>query len=154
MPAMRGAAEVNKVTEAIIGAGIEVHRRLGPGLLESAYRACLAEELRVRAIRVERERPVPVFYRGLKLECAYRLDLLVDDLVIVEIKAIEQVLPVHKAQLLSYLRLSGHPVGLLINFHVTALSRGIHRVVNGPLAVASPLVLLLCGLSVSLWSLC
>jgi GxxExxY protein len=88
-------------------------------------------ELRAQGFRIEQERPIALVYRGVKVDCAYRLDLIVEDLVIVEIKAIEQVLPIHKAQLLSYLRLADRPVGLLINFHVTSLSRGVHRVANG-----------------------
>ena len=118
------------LTGTCIGAAMDVHRVLGPGLLESAYASCLTHELRRRGLGVERERPVPLVYGEVTLECAYRLDIIVEETVIIEVKALEQVLPLHKAQLLSYLRLSGCPVGLLLNFNVTSLSRGIHRVVS------------------------
>jgi len=119
------------LTETIIGAAIAVHRALGPGLLESAYAACLAYELEQRGLKVEREKPLPLTYGEVTLECGYRVDLLVDECVIVEVKVVEAVQPVHKAQLLSYLRLSGCRVGLLINFNVEVLARGVSRVVNG-----------------------
>ena len=125
-------SELNCLTEQIIGAAIRVHRALGPGLLESAYEACLEYELRDLGLRVERQRPLPVVYRSVKLDCAYRLDLVVEDKVIIEVKAVDALLPVHKAQLLSYLKLSGIEVGLLINFHVTLLKHGIVRLVNEP----------------------
>lgn len=125
------AQEYKQLTETIIGAAIQVHRELGPGLLESAYEACLAYELEQRGLRVERQRALPLKYRGVTLDCGYRVDLLVDERVVVEIKVLEALQPVHKAQLLSYLRLSGCKVGLLINFNVDVLKRGIHRVVNG-----------------------
>jgi len=121
----------NDITQAIIGAAMDVHRELGPGLLESAYEACLAYELIQRGFKVERQKELPVKYRNVTLDCGYRMDLLVEDKVVVEVKAIEPLHPVHKAQLLSYLRLSGHKVGLLINFNVTVLKTGIRRVVNG-----------------------
>ncbi len=121
----------NDITQAIIGAAMDVHRELGPGLLESAYEACLAYELIQRGFKVERQKELPVKYRNVTLDCGYRMDLLVQDKVVVEVKAIESLHPVHKAQLLSYLRLSGHKVGLLINFNVTVLKTGIQRVVNG-----------------------
>ncbi len=121
----------NDITQAIIGAAMDVHRELGPGLLESAYEACLAYELIQRGFKVERQKELPVKYRNVTLDCGYRMDLLVEDKVVVEVKAIESLHPVHKAQLLSYLRLSGHKVGLLINFNVTVLKTGIRRVVNG-----------------------
>lgn len=124
------AEELNRLTEAIIQAAIEVHRTLGPGLLESAYEACLAFELAQRGLKVERQKPLPVVYKDVRLDCGYRLDLLVEDKVIVEIKAVDQLLPVHEAQLLSYLRLSGCRVGLLINFNVKVLRSGIRRLVN------------------------
>jgi len=123
--------KVNQITEAIIGAAIEVHRVLGPGLLESAYEECLCHELTLRQIPFERQRPLPVEYKGLHLDCGYRLDLLVADTVVVEIKAIESILPVHEAQLLTYLKLGGWKVGLLINFHVSVLKQGIRRRVLG-----------------------
>ena len=122
---------LNEITEDIIGAAIEVHRALGPGLLESAYEACLAFELAEQGLRVERQKPLPVVYKKVKLDCGYRLDLLVEESVIVEIKAVAALTPLHKAQLLSYLRLSGCRVGLLINFNVEVLRNGIKRLVNG-----------------------
>ncbi len=122
--------DASQVTEMIIGAAIEVHRELGPGLLESTYEACLAYELVDRGLRVERQKNLPVQYRGMQLDCGYRIDLLVESLVIVELKAVERLEPVHEAQLLSYLKLSGAPVGLLLNFNVTQLRRGIRRLVN------------------------
>ena len=121
----------DQVTEKIIGSANEVHRALGPGLLESAYEACLAFELSDRGLEVETQKPLPVVYRGVKLDCGYRLDLLVDDLVIVEIKAVDHLAPIHQAQLLSYLKLSGCKVGLLLNFNVKMLMQGVSRVVNG-----------------------
>ena len=121
---------LNRITEAIIGAAIEVHRALGPGLLESAYEACLAFELVERGLKVEQQKPLPVIYREVKLGCGYRLDLLVEQAVIVEVKAIDHLAPIHQAQLLSYLKLSGCRVGLLINFNVRLLRDGISRLVN------------------------
>ena len=118
---------VNQLTEAIISAGIEVHRALGPGLLESAYEECLCHELVEAGVPFERQRPLPVVYKGIHLDCGYRLDLLVADLVVVEIKAVDALLPVHEAQLLSYLKLGGWHVGLLMNFHVPLLKDGIRR---------------------------
>ncbi len=109
-------------TESIIGAAIEVHKQLGPGLLESAYEECLCHELHLRGIQFQRQLDLPVLYKGLKLDCGYRLDLLVEDTVVVE-----QLLPVHEAQLLTYLRLAAKPVGLLINFNVPLLKEGIRR---------------------------
>ena len=122
---------VNQITEAIIGAAIEVHRALGPGLLESAYEECLCRELSLRHIPFERQRLLPVEYKGLSLDCGYRLDLLIADAVVVEIKAVENLLPIHGAQLLTYLRLGGWKVGLIINFNVPVLKRGIRRRVLG-----------------------
>lgn len=124
------AEELNRITEAIIQAAIEVHRTLGPGLLESAYEACLAFELSQRGLKVDQQKPLPVVYKDVRLDCGYRLDLLVEDKVIVEIKAVDQLSPVHEAQLLSYLRLSGCRIGLLINFNVKVLRSGIRRLVN------------------------
>ena len=105
-----------ELTHLIIGAAIEVHKTLGPGLLESAYEACLAEELTSRKIPFERQAPLPIIYRDKKLDCGYRLDFVIHNRVIVELKSIDSIAPIHKAQLLSYLRLSGKPIGLLINF--------------------------------------
>jgi len=121
---------LNRITESIIGAAIEVHRALGPGLLESAYEACLTFELAQRGLKVERQKPLPVIYREVKLDCGYRLDLLVEEAIIVEVKAVDRLMPIHQAQLLSYLKLSGCKVGLLINFNVRVLRDGIRRVVN------------------------
>lgn len=123
--------ELNRITEAIIGAAITVHRELGPGLLESAYEACLAYELADRGLAFERQKALPVEYRGVKIDCGYRLDLLVEGKVIVELKVVDRLEPIHKAQLLSYLKLSGCKVGLLINFNVIMLKNGIRRLVNG-----------------------
>lgn len=122
--------DVNEISEQIIGAAIAVHRALGPGLLESTYETCLAHELSVRGLRVQRQLVLPLIYKGVHVDRAYRIDLLVEDRVVVELKALTQDLPVHEAQLLSYLRLSGRQVGLLINFHVRQLTQGVRRVVN------------------------
>ena len=124
-------SEVNQLTEAIIGAAIEVHKRLGPGLLESAYRICLAYELRKRGFEVIEEQPVPVIYDDVKLECGFRADLVVNGQVVVELKAKSAIHPVDKAQVLSHLRLLNLRFGLLINFHEERLVDGISRIVNG-----------------------
>jgi GxxExxY protein len=121
---------INEITEGIIGAAIEVHRRLGPGLLESAYRVCLAYELRKREFEVVEEQPIPVIYDDVKLECGFRTDLLVNRLVVVELKAKTAIHPVDQAQTLSHLRLLNLRVGLLINFHEEKLVDGVHRIVN------------------------
>ncbi|HEY5941011.1 MAG TPA: GxxExxY protein [Gemmatimonadales bacterium] len=110
---------------------MEVHRRLGPGLLESAYETCLCRELTLRGIGCLREVPLPVRYRGIQLDCGYRLDLVVDKSVIVEVKAVRKVLPVHRAQVLTYLKLTNLRLGLLINFNVEVLRSGIYRIING-----------------------
>jgi len=123
--------EINDLTRSIIGAAIEVHRRLGPGLLESAYRVCLAYELRKRGFDVVEEKPVPVIYDDVKLECGFRADLLVNHLVVVELKAKSAIHPVDKAQTLSHLRLLNLRFGLLINFHEERLVDGVHPIVNG-----------------------
>ena len=120
----------DRVTDKIIGAAIEIHRVLGPGLLDSAYEECVCYELSQRGLQFKRQVPLPVTYKGIKLACGYKMDLLVDDLVIVELKTVETLLTVHSAQLLSYLRLSGKPVGLLINFHTPLLKSGLKRIVN------------------------
>ncbi len=122
--------KLNKITETIISGAINVHRTLGPGLLESAYEACMVYELAQAGLKVEQQKPLPIVYRGVKLECAYRLDLMVENEVIVEIKSVEKLLPIHQAQLMSYLKLSDCKVGLLINFNVKILRNGIKRVVN------------------------
>jgi GxxExxY protein len=124
-------SQVNNITETVIGASIDVHRELGPGLLESAYEACLVHELIERGLSVERQKPLPIQYKGVKLDCGYRLDLLVEDKVVVELKSTETLQTIHQAQLTSYLKLSGHKVGLLINFNVKVLRNGIRRLVNG-----------------------
>lgn len=121
---------LDALTEAIIGAAIEVHRSLGPGLLESAYLATLLHELSLKGLRCRTEVPVPVVYKGVKLECGYRMDLLVEDEVVVELKAVEQLLPVHQAQVITYLKLAGKAVGLLLNFNAVLLKDGIRRVFN------------------------
>jgi GxxExxY protein len=120
-----------QITERIIGAAMKVHSALGPGLLESAYEACLAFELTEEGLKVEQQKPLPLAYRGVRLDCGYRLDLVVGGAVIVEVKAVEALSNVHRAQILSYLKLSGCKVGLLINFNVQSLRSGIRRVVNG-----------------------
>jgi GxxExxY protein len=114
-------------TSEIVGAAIEVHRHLGPGLLESAYEECLCHELRLRGIDFRRQIDLPVEYKGLKLDCGYRLDLIVHEEVVVELKCVEKVLPVHEAQLLTYMLMTGKRVGLLINFNVPQLIKGITR---------------------------
>jgi GxxExxY protein len=118
------------LTPEIIRAAIKIHRRLGPGLLESAYEACIAHELQLAGMRVERQKPVPLFYDTVKLECGFRADLVVEGRVVVELKCKEALHPVDEAQLLSHLRLLNIPVGLLINFHVVLLKNGIRRMVN------------------------
>jgi GxxExxY protein len=123
-------AELNELSGQIIGAAISVHRALGPGLLESAYEACLMYELREQGIQADQQVPQPVFYRGVKLECGYRLDLLVEDRIIVELKAVESLHPIHTAQLLTYLKLRKLHLGLLINFNVPVLKQGIKRLVH------------------------
>ncbi len=120
----------NEVSGIIVDAALKVHSALGPGLLESAYETCLMHELRKRGLTVEAQVPLPVIYDGVRLECGYKLDLLVENAVIVELKAVENVLPVHKAQLLSYLRLSGKQLGLLLNFCAPLMKNGIYRIVN------------------------
>ena len=123
--------KVNEITEAVIGAAIEVHRALGPRLLESAYIQCLCYELTLRKIPFELELPLPVVYKGIKLDCGYRVDMVVVGAVVVEVKAIEHIAPVHEAQLLTYLRMGGWQAGLLINFNVPVLRDGIVRRVLG-----------------------
>ncbi len=118
---------VNEITRMVIGAAIEVHQILGPGLLESAYEECLCHELTLRQVPFERQRQLPVTYKGLQLDCGYRLDLLVAQRVVIEVKAVEHLLPIHEAQLLTYLRLGRWQVGLLMNFNVPVLKQGIHR---------------------------
>jgi GxxExxY protein len=122
--------QLDLITRRIIGAAIQVHRALGPGLLESAYEACLAYELAQAGLKVERQKELPLRYREVSLDCGYRLDLVVEGCVIVEIKAVDELALIYQAQIMSYLRLSGLKVGLLINFNVQVLKRGLKRVVN------------------------
>lgn len=130
-PSLISSSRVNQISGAVIDAALRVHSILGPGLLESAYVACLTHELRKRGYRVDKEVGLPIVYDGVKLDLGYRIDLLVENLVIVEVKCVEAIHPVHQAQLLSYLRLSGKNVGLLINFYVVRLRDGIKRMVDG-----------------------
>ncbi|MGC2548895.1 MAG: GxxExxY protein [Candidatus Sulfotelmatobacter sp.] len=113
-----------QLTEQVIGAAIEVHRELGPGLMESAYEECLCHELHLRGLKFERQMALPVRYKGVNLDCGYRLDLVVEDSLILELKCVEHTLPVHDAQLLTYLKLTGKRVGLILNFNVSVLTRG------------------------------
>ena len=117
----------NDITHAIIGPALEVHKRLGPGLLESAYEECLLHELRIRNMNVERQKSLPVICKEVKLDCGYRLDLLVEGRVVVELKSVENLAPIHEAIILTYLRLSGQKAGLLINFNVMVLKDGVRR---------------------------
>ena len=121
--------EANRLSHEVIGAAIEVHRALGPGLLESAYEECLAHELTLRRIGFERQVPLPIRYKGVHLDCGYRMDMVIQRGLVLELKAIERILPIHQVQLLTYLRLSGTWLGLLLNFHVPVLQRGIQRIV-------------------------
>lgn len=121
----------NQISGIILDAAIAVHTALGPGLLESAYQACLAYELTSRGLRIQTQVPLPINYRSVLIDAAYRLDLVINDLVIVELKAVERLMPIHEAQLLSYLKLSGKRLGLLINFHVLRLKDGYKRIANG-----------------------
>ena len=121
----------DNLSKEIIGAAIEVHRNLGPGLLESAYEECLCRELAICDIAFERQKPLAVSYKGVKLDCGYRLDIVVGGLIILELKAVDQIEPIHEAQLLTYLKLSNLKLGILINFNVPILRDGIKRIVNG-----------------------
>ena len=121
---------LNKITGDIIGAAIEVHRALGPGLLESAYGTCLNYEIEKRNYRVVSQKPIPLVYKEIRIDNAYRIDSFVEDSVIVEIKSVEKLAPIHEAQLMSYLKLTNCKVGLLINFNVVVLKNGIKRIVN------------------------
>ena len=129
----RGDAETqreNQLTEKIIGCAIEVHRALGPGLLESAYEECFCYELNQQGLSFDRQVPLPVVYKGIKLDCGYRIDDLINDIIVVELKTVEKLLPIHDAQLLTYLKLYRRPIGLLMNFNVPALKSGIKRLVH------------------------
>jgi GxxExxY protein len=114
-------------TDEVIGSLIDVHRYLGPGLMESAYEACLCAELTARGLKFERQQPLPISYQGAHLDCGYRLDMVVGDSILLELKAVERLLPIHEAQVITYLRLSQLPVGLLVNFNVTVLRNGLRR---------------------------
>jgi GxxExxY protein len=127
---MDEASYLNSLTERIIRAAIEVHKTLGPGLLESIYRTCTGYELLQDKLQIAQEVPLPVIYKGVRIDAGYRLDMIVNDVVVVEFKSVDALAPIHNAQLLSYLKLSGLKVGLLINFNVKVLKYGIHRIVN------------------------
>jgi GxxExxY protein len=127
---LHDAGELKVLTRRIIGCGIAVHRAFGPGLLESIYRSCLEIELKACGLSFESDRPVPVVYRGVQVSAAYRIDLVVEDSVVVEIKAVQSLAPVHSAQLITYLKLTSCPVGLLMNFNVPLLTDGIRRLVH------------------------
>jgi GxxExxY protein len=124
--------DINKLTESVIGGAVEVHRALGPGLLESAYEICLCRELSLRSVPFECQKPLPLSYKEVKLDCGHRADLIVAEKILVEIKSVDQLAAIHEAQLLSYLKLSGLKVGLLINFNERVLTYGIRRKVLGP----------------------
>ncbi len=124
-------SRINRITGAVISAAMKVHSHLGPGLLESAYEACLAHELRKQGLEVAQQVGLPVIYDGERIDLGYRIDLVVEGLIVVEIKCVEAINPVHQAQLLSYIRLSRRHIGLLINFHVAHLRDGIKRMVDG-----------------------
>lgn len=151
-------AQLNELSHRVIGRCIEVHRELGPGLLESAYEEALAHEFTLAGIAFERQREMPLLYKGVKLDCGYRLDFIVEGQLIIELKAVTELLPIHHAQLLTYLKLERRPLGLLVNFNVPALKDGVRRVAAGDLFKTEKparsdlghLVLLLCA-SVSLW---
>jgi GxxExxY protein len=130
-----------ELTKLIIGAAIEVHRHTGPGLLESAYEECLCYELSQHGLCFKRQVDLPVSYKGIKLDCGYKMDLVVEDKVVLELKAVDQLLPIHTAQLLTYLKLSGKAVGLLLNFHAPILAKGIKRLLNDfPIHSSAPSV--------------
>ena len=122
--------ETRRISGTVLQAAMKIHTKLGPGLLESAYRACMCHELKKASLEVQSETVLPITYDGVSLDIGYRVDLLVEDVVLVELKAVSKILPLHEAQILSYLKLSGKPIGLLINFHVPHLREGIKRYVN------------------------
>ena len=124
------AMDINELSSKIIGAAIEVHKALGPGLLESAYEECLCHEFGLRGLSNERQKPLPVIYKGIELDCGYRLDIVVENTIILELKSCEKIEPIHKAQLLTYLKLSGLKLGLILNFNVALMRDGIVRIVN------------------------
>ncbi len=122
--------DINQLSSKIIGAAIEVHKALGPGLLESAYEKCLCHELKLRGLSFDNQKPLPLVFKGEELDCGYRLDIVVDNAIILEVKSCERIEPIHKAQLLTYLKLSGLKLGLVLNFNVPAMRDGIVRMVN------------------------
>ena len=122
--------ELNHITKKIIGCAIEVHRDLGPGLLESAYEECLAYELIYNGLEIKRQQPTPIVYKDIKLDCGYRIDILVENLVIVELKVVDVINAVHEAQVLTYMKFANKPLGLLINFNVSLLKDGIRRYIR------------------------
>jgi GxxExxY protein len=122
--------DINKLSSRIIGAAIEVHKTLGPGLLESAYEECLCHDLSLGGFSLERQKPLAVQYKGINMDCGYRLDVVVENAIIFELKSCENIEPIHKAQLLTYLKLSGLKLGLLLNFNVALMREGIVRIVN------------------------
>ncbi len=122
--------DINKLSSNIIGAAIEVHKVLGPGLLESAYEKCMCYEMGLRGLSFENQKPLPIIYKGESLDCGYRLDMIVENAIILELKSCEKIEPIHKAQLLTYLKLSGLNLGLLLNFNVPVMRDGIVRIVN------------------------
>ncbi len=129
---------LNKITEGVIGAAIDVHKAIGPGLLESAYEECLCHELQLRNLPFQRQVPLAVKYKDVELDCGYRLDILVAEAIVIELKAIQRFEPIHEAQLLTYLKLGGWTIGLLINFNVPVLKSGIKRIVNNYKENSSP----------------
>jgi GxxExxY protein len=131
MPPTASADSINRVTSLIIECSIRIHRAVGPGLLESAYLGCLLFELASHGLLVETQKALPLTYRGVKIDCAYRADLIVEGTVIVEVKSLESLAPIHSRQLLTYLRVADHPVGLLLNFGAATMREGIKRVING-----------------------
>jgi GxxExxY protein len=122
--------DINELSNRVIGAAIEVHKSLGPGLLESAYEECICHELSIKGIALERQKPLALRYKEINLNCGYRLDVVVENAIILELKSCEKIEPIHKAQLLTYLKLSGLKLGLLLNFNVTLMREGIVRIVN------------------------
>ncbi len=136
MPHQFNETQLNQISYRVIGLGMQVHRELGPGLLESAYEECLVYELRAAGFGIDQQKPCPVRYRGVVLECGYRIDIVVADALIVEVKAVQELLPVHRAQILTYMKLDQKPLGLLINFNVPILKDGIERLIVGTLVQA------------------
>jgi len=130
VPTKHKEMEINDLTGKVIGAAIEVHKTLSPGLLEAAYEECLCHEFRLRYLPFERQKELPIDYKGVRLDCGYRIDIVAANMLIIELKACESLQPIHEAQLLTYLKLTGLKVGLLINFNVPILKQGIKRIVN------------------------